>query len=375
MNDPLIGSSLTSPAEKRERGLTYYYNEDSTCIERRLGLDLIYAAYRQNDPEAVFTVGSLTLRGIFTPVAGLSEAEAALSMFARAANLGYAPAREILNRYCEENYLDEFGSLEASAPESDCLVDFDGKPIKLARGARRAPVRAILSRENGRNILTLNVCIRFLYAEELDNSSLFELAVKRGLHEWEGDYTVFGGQKLTVRINVTEGKRLFGNVWIAPLASELRAGVKRVGDKVALKKYRERLAGIIDLRRSFATSGRSWRINSLKMIWVQSHNDLFDDYEEIRHVAKHEFGHTLGLGDLYESASDLLEGVEVGSFPELDCYAVGKKQYNLVMCDHRGPISNNDVEMVILAFRENRMQQYQPFKLRKRISSALGRGN
>ena len=45
------------------------------------------------------------------------------------------------------------------------------------------------------------------------------------------------------------------------------------------------------------------------------------------------------------------------------------------MCDHHGPISNNDIEMVVLAFRENRMQNYQPGKFRKEISDALGRGN
>lgn len=45
------------------------------------------------------------------------------------------------------------------------------------------------------------------------------------------------------------------------------------------------------------------------------------------------------------------------------------------MCDHHGPISNNDVEMVILAFRENKMQLYQPGKLKGKLSSALGKGN
>jgi len=93
------------------------------------------------------------------------------------------------------------------------------------------------------------------------------------------------------------------------------------------------------------------------------------------HVAKHEFGHALGLGDLYQSIPDTLVGVEKGTYAELDSYAVTDKFYNLVMCDHHGPVSNNDIEMVILAFKENRMQLFQPMKLKGKISTALGRGN
>ena len=93
------------------------------------------------------------------------------------------------------------------------------------------------------------------------------------------------------------------------------------------------------------------------------------------HIAKHEFGHCLGLGDLYASEDDCMRGVEKGTYSELDSYAISDKFYNLVMCDHNGPISNNDIEMVILAFRENRQQLYQPGKLKGKISSALGRGN
>jgi hypothetical protein len=67
--------------------------------------------------------------------------------------------------------------------------------------------------------------------------------------------------------------------------------------------------------------------------------------------------------------------VKKGSYTELDSFAISDKFYNLVMCDHHGPISNNDVEMVVLAFRENKLQLYQPSKLKDKISSALGKGN
>ena len=45
------------------------------------------------------------------------------------------------------------------------------------------------------------------------------------------------------------------------------------------------------------------------------------------------------------------------------------------MCDHHGPISNNDIEMVILAFRENKMQLFQKQKSKDKESEALGKGN
>nr|MCR5510973.1 hypothetical protein [Lachnospiraceae bacterium] len=86
--------------------------------------------------------------------------------------------------------------------------------------------------------------------------------------------------------------------------------------------------------------------------------------------------HILGLGDLYEEEDDGLEGVEKGTFPELDMYHRKDKEYDLVMCDHHGTVSNNDIEMVILAFRENKIQLYQKDKrIKAQISDALGKGN
>ena len=111
------------------------------------------------------------------------------------------------------------------------------------------------------------------------------------------------------------------------------------------------------------------------MIFLQGKDGKFDDLAELEAVTTHEFGHVLGLGDLYSSQVDGLFGVKEGSFLELDCYALGNDRYNLVMCDHHGPISNNDIEMVFLAFLENKLQFYQPMGKNKRISRALGRGN
>ena len=37
--------------------------------------------------------------------------------------------------------------------------------------------------------------------------------------------------------------------------------------------------------------------------------------------------------------------------------------------------SNNDIEMIVLAYKENKMQLYQPEKIKGEISDALGKGN
>ena len=112
------------------------------------------------------------------------------------------------------------------------------------------------------------------------------------------------------------------------------------------------------------------------MIIIASEDNKFYDYNEIKNVAKHEFGHALGLGDLYVSASDGLAGVDQGTYSELDGYYISNKNYNLVMSDHHGPISNNDIEMVVLAFCDDDIQLYQEDPQHKgKISKALGKGN
>ena len=92
-------------------------------------------------------------------------------------------------------------------------------------------------------------------------------------------------------------------------------------------------------------------------------------------MAKHEFGHVLGLGDLYFSPKDGLYGVQKDEYPELESYRINDRMFYLVMCDHHAPVSNNDIEMVILAFSENRKQNYQMQKGKGEISKALGKGN
>lgn len=183
------------------------------------------------------------------------------------------------------------------------------------------------------------------------------------------------GQPLSVRINLTTEQRMFDNVIVMPITSNVGETAQKFSDVIGTKSGKERMSEIIENKRSFATMGMKWSVRSRKVICILSEDNSFTDYDEMRDVAKHEFGHALGLGDLYFSPVDSLGGVEKGEYFELDSFYVSDKIYNLVMCDHHGPVSNNDIEMILLAFRDNEMQLYKKSKFKGKISEALGRGN
>lgn len=362
-----------SPEQAREIGKAYFFANDSDAEKRSAGLKLLLQAASGNDPEAQFVISRLLLDGVLKSLETDSE-EHALRLMCSAANNGCIQARAFLNAYCEQRYDKEFDERPQIVSEKG-LVDFDGRPIKINRQGIFTPIDALLEFKDGKNILTLSTNILFFYGEEIAASKEFEQAVLSGIMEWQGDYEVFGGQKLTVKLQLTRDNNIFDNLIIMPLTDKIGSDVKKISDKLATKNKKEQIMDALSNKRSFAAAGVKWSVNSRKVIFIQSESGLFDDYEEIKNVAKHEFGHTIGLGDLYASAIDTLPGVEKGTYTELDCYAIRDKYYNLVMCDHHGPVSNNDIEMVVLAFRDNKMQLYQPGKLKGIISSALGKGN
>lgn len=362
-----------SAEQKREIGKAYFFNSNGDPAKRSTGIKMIMDAHFGHDPEATYLASRMILDGIIK-IQAADQEEYALTQMCISANSGCIQARAFLNAYCEERYQKKV-SFEPDNKRNGALVDFEGKPIKINRQGIFTPVDAVLEYKDGVNLLTLSTNPMFLYAENIKDPERFEQAVYRGLLEWQGDYEVFGGQKLSVKIELTSDEKIFDNLFIMPITNELDASIRSVTNVIGTKKKKDMVDELMTSKRSFASHGKKWTVNSRKVICIQSHNGKFDDYEEIKHVAKHEFGHTLGLGDLYASAKDSLEGVEKGSFIELDGYAIQDRFYNLVMCDHHGPISNNDIEMVVLAFSKNKEQLYQPGELKRKISSALGKGN
>lgn len=357
----------------REVGKNCFFNCNGDTQKRSEGIQALIKAQSLGDPEATYIVARLIIDGVLKSSAK-DQQEYALTLMCSSANSGCIQARAFLNAYCEERYQDEHDDIRVVEP-SGALVDFDGKPIKINRQGLFTPIDAVLENEGVLNVLNLSINVMFLYGEEINDPEKFEQAVYDGILAWQGDYEVFGGQKLKVQIHLTNDDNIFDNLLIMPITGEIGATIQSVSNVIGTKKSKLQVSDVMMNKRSFATSGLKWTVNSRKIICLQSRDGKFDDYEEIMHVTKHEFGHALGLGDLYASTVDSLDGVEKGTYTELDSYVINDKFYNLVMCDHHGPISNNDIEMVILAFRENKMQLYQPSRLRGKISSALGKGN
>jgi len=288
------------------------------------------------------------------------------------AKSGYFFSRMALAKLCE----DRSEEYQSKIPEKEGeLTDFDGKKIVINRQGLLTPVDAVLTYENGRNILTFTLDLCLIKEKGEEYKKIYN-AVCKGIKEWEGEYRVFGGQQLDVRINIEDEDNVFDTVYILPLdatsSNYLAENIKmlKVNDELkqrAIKQY--------ETHRSFANLGLKWTVTSRKLIVIQTGEDGFNDVQKIQRIARHEFGHILGLGDIYEDKAYGLEGIPKGTYRELDGYYVTQKIYHLVMSDSYGPITNNDIEMIVLAFSENAMQRYQKEKLKGKISKALGRGN
>ena len=356
---------------KRELGKKLLKSPDAN--ERKEGMQYVLEAFCQGDAEAGYMVGNLMLQGVITPREG-DPTEHALMVLTQAANHGSVQARSQLNSICLKRYRETIDTKKTHEPGP--LVDFEGKPIKINKTGIMTPVDATLEYKNGMNYLILEANVVFVFGDDIPNPEAFQRAVLAGMKLWQGEYKVFGNQPLKVEVRLTLDDRLWDNVFVYPMTDLMNENLMKIVNNIGSEEKKQSMESVISSKRSFAVGGfRKWSTRSRKFIYIMSEDGKFDDYEEIKHVAKHEFGHVLGLGDLYESSSDRLEGVEKGKYVDLDSFCLTDKFYNLVMCDHHGPISNNDIEMVLLAFWKNKAQLYQSGLKFGEISKALGKGN
>ncbi len=363
------------PVACREEAKLRIFSINVSPSDKELGIKLLNRAVTLCDAEASFIMGRLILDGL-VKVRNNNPTDLALELLCGSARRGNTQARAYLNRYCQMRYQINVRN-KISGTVNGPLTDFKGKRIRIDRKGVMTPVDATLTYENGENILRISTNLSWLLFEEMHcDEEKLKNAVCNGFCLWSGDYEVFGGQKLRVQVEVTEEPRCFDNVFILPITEDMRRDVLNIWGKFGNKTLTDRASKYFQSKRSAAGIGvTKWSVKTRKAIFLHSENNRFDDYEEIKHVAKHEFGHILGLGDLYWSPDDRLDGVEQGKYAEIDNYRIYDRFYNLVMCDHHAPVSNNDIEMVVLAFSKNRFQHFQPSKIKGEISEALGKGN
>lgn len=324
------------------------------------------------DADAAFILGELILAGRLQ-IKGKPQEEAGLELLHRAESLGSLQARAMLNRICAEKYRT---AIHYDCSELKPLADFDGRTIIIKRTGRPYPVDAELSFDGTENKLVLRANIDFSCLDI--TGAVFQectKAIMTGFHDWSGRYEVFGGQPLKVKVKLTSTGRFTDSIHVVEVTDRFSETVSSLVHKTDWRHKKENTLNFFRQRRTFATLGLSrWSVRSIKHVFFQSADLNSGDYDELRCIARHEFGHVLGLGDLYASEEDMYDGVAPGSYPETDSFHLYGKTYRMVMCDHHAPITNNDIEMVVLAFSKNQFQPYQNEKLGK-ISSALGKGN
>lgn len=337
--------------------------------DRVNGMGYLLRARKAGDPEACYLVGKMLLDGTLK-VRNKDPREEGISDLWYAATKGYPEARALLNRQMTA------GNKAVHKAKADHpLTGFDGKRIRINKKGLLTPIDAVLEYADGMNVLRLSANILF-YDDDVPDRGRFEVAVLKGIKLWEGQYAVFGDQPVKVEVNLTTEERLIDTVFVTASVSKSMEKYREITERFGTERMKHNMKAVADDKRSsMVYVGGKWSPGSLKLINIESDDGKFTDYEEIMHIAKHEFGHALGLGDLYAESDDGLEGVPRGRFEELDQYLVSDRLYYLVMCDHHAPVTNNDIEMVLLAYSRNKAQLFQKSAIKGEISEALGKGN
>lgn len=382
-----------------EVGRSMYFREGGRGRHHQRGWQYLNRAMREGHVEAMYLIGYTAYVNPFSEQIIITDPEGnairltkadGWDLIREAAERGSLQAKNYMDRKFDKDFSAREsgtpvpgGSKNPSAHEKSMndyvgpLKDFDGKRISIRREGTLTPVDAVLRYEDGVNILEFSLNLKFYYYDEIEEREEFEAAVRDGIKAWEGTYTVFGGQKVEIRIRITDEDRLFDNVTFMPCTESLE---EMIGDAVKMLEHAEtdflkKSRHLLEHSAGAAYGGLKWSVHSRKRVIIRSMSGLFSNHDYVMNITRHEFGHVLGIGDLYRDPGQKFTGIRPGRYYDLDPFYVADGKYDLVMCDVNGRISGNDIEMVILAFSENRMQLYQPGTRGGVISKALGRGN
>ena len=352
---------------------TIYENIESTDEERAKAFEYLRWAAWKNDAEGSFHFGRNMLLGKIR-IKEANSHERGMYYMERAARLGYPGAQKELDNFCNFRYRRLVGDkipLQAPAP----LRDFDNWKVKI-KHTGKIPVNAVLDFVGGMNTLWLTPNVNIMIDDdEVADWARMEKAITDGMKAWEGVYTVFGGQKLAVVVDVNICERFLGTINIMSARGDMARNVLKImGNLGGVVKQRGENA--FTNYHTFSTVGmKAWSVKSNKSIMLYDGTGRFDDYEQIKRDIKCEFGSMLGLENMLLTDNGKELFIPKGTYPEIDPYYIENGRYNLVMCNGRGVISNNDIEMVVLALSENKMQYYLEDSHGNKPSKALGKGN
>lgn len=359
-----------------EAGMFYFTNEERNRDKINKGINLLKQACKLGSPEASFMMGKLVWEG-YIDIKKPNAKHEAMKLLFYAATKGELQARVLLNEICDARYSEKFEMIDGQAFTGP-LKNFDGGEIRIKCKGLRTPIDAVLTYENGKNVLTFRADVSIISAGTGRPSDEVCQAVLSGMRDWSGEYTVFGGQQLTVVVDLEENAKLFDVLDVFIMDEGTKQLMRQVAESVDVLSggnASKNVNAMLKSNRSFAAMNKEWKVKGKKTIFIRCKENKIENYEHIRGVARHEFGHILGLGDLYYEDAKGFDGVEKGTYDELDPFHITDKIYHLAMCDNHGTISNNDIEMIVLAFSENAVQNYQPTSWNYEVSEALGKGN
>lgn len=268
------------------------------------------------------------------------------------------------------------------------LEDFHNKVISLSFKGDQYPVEVELKWIAGKNILTIHPKVKFSFVKgdlkDKDQKPYFDIRKKETLkafEEWSGKYervfkTQEGAQSVIVECNpeeVTQGKALEVNIIVD--TDDISGASGRTEGISGEKTWSQENSGFINL----------YLDSYIKTITKTDKNHRY----YMKNVSKHEFGHVLGLGDAYfrdfqtnktkdadyEMYPDIKEDIENNLISQKEVTIEGKTESftNMVMNNMYGGISNNDIEMLILAWQKGKTQYYNSTIPDTEISEAMGR--
>lgn len=221
----------------------------------------------------------------------------------------------------------------------------------------------------------LELKVRYRFDSDPQDSALLarrKAAALRGILSWQGSYPLPDGSCVHVRIRLCHSRAKRNAALIVlhaprPFKKPAKSlgAIDRQFNRLFARSYgfrlcdlAQRIAGLLQLPRR----AHRLRCDHFSLMGLDWHTCASADLGES--LAKHEFGHLLGLGDLYQDLQNVrwlrLAGVPPERFPALTPHYCADTQRFRAVMDDNGPVLPSDIEMVIEAFASGQRQNYQP---------------